>query len=83
MESTAIKSAYLPITDDEKRQIQQAISIEKLRWYKCPQGHLYVVADCGNPAVSSTCIECGCQIGSAPGRNDGLAFNNVAVSGLF
>ena len=32
-------------------------------WYKCPNGHFYVIGDCGQPMQNSRCPECGSQIG--------------------
>jgi len=33
------------------------------RWYKCPNGHLYVVGECGGPMQESICPECRAMIG--------------------
>ena len=33
------------------------------RWYKCPNGHLYVVGECGGPMQESICPECRARIG--------------------
>jgi len=33
------------------------------RWYKCPNGHLYVVGECGGPMERSICPECHARIG--------------------
>jgi hypothetical protein len=32
-------------------------------WYRCPNGHYYVIGECGQPMQSSRCPECGLQIG--------------------
>ena len=46
-------------------------------WYKCPNGHLYVVGECGGPMQNGICPECGSQIG---GNNHVPANRNVAVN---
>lgn len=33
------------------------------KWYKCPNGHLYVVGECGGPMQTSVCPDCHCIIG--------------------
>ena len=47
------------------------------RWYRCPNGHLYVVGECGGPMQESKCPECGQIIG---GRNHIPANRNVAAN---
>ena len=46
------------------------------QWYKCPNGHLYVVGECGGPMQKSKCPECGLEIG---GQNHIPAYHNNAV----
>ena len=46
-------------------------------WYKCPNGHLYVVGECGGPMQQGRCPECRQQIG---GMNHQPAFGNNAVN---
>ena len=36
------------------------------QWYKCPNGHLYAVGECGRPMEEAVCPECGMHI---PMRN--------------
>ena len=45
-------------------------------WYKCPNGHLYVVGECGGPMQQSICPECKEQIG---GRDHIPANRNVVI----
>ena len=49
------------------------------RWYKCPNGHLYVVGECGGPMQQGICPECRAQIG---GLNHIPANRNIAVNDL-
>ena len=46
------------------------------KWYKCPNGHLYVVGECGRPMEESVCPECNKKIG---GRDHIPADRNMAV----
>ncbi|KAJ1515016.1 hypothetical protein HMI54_013021 [Coelomomyces lativittatus] len=34
-------------------------------WYSCPNGHLYVIGDCGQAMEGSNCPECGALVGGA------------------
>jgi hypothetical protein len=36
-------------------------------FYTCPNGHVYVIADCGNPVEGARCADCGASIGGNPG----------------
>ena len=47
------------------------------QWYKCPNGHLYTVGECGRPMEESICPECGSKIG---GIDHMPANNNNAVN---
>jgi hypothetical protein len=44
--------------------LQDAGSIKtKGAWYKCPNGHLYTIGDCGGAMERANCPECGAVIG--------------------
>ncbi|EFJ30903.1 hypothetical protein SELMODRAFT_408664 [Selaginella moellendorffii] len=53
----------------EKRlthQVVEAVSAEfsaRGHWYQCPNGHVYVVGECGGPMQTSHCPDCGSIIG--------------------
>lgn len=47
------------------------------QWYKCPNGHLYTVGECGRPMEQSICPECGKKIG---GQNHVPEMNNQVVN---
>lgn len=32
-------------------------------WFKCPNGHIYVITECGGAMVQGKCNECGAAIG--------------------
>ncbi|KAF9982115.1 hypothetical protein BGZ75_006502 [Mortierella antarctica] len=62
------EALYNPLTEAEKAQVFTAMQ-QTLRgsrhWYTCPNGHPYVIADCGMAMVTSRCIECGLAVGGA------------------
>ncbi|CCD15604.1 unnamed protein product [Trypanosoma congolense IL3000] len=51
------------VTVDTLKNVASIIGLTGGHWYKCPNGHFYVVGECGNPAVSGRCPECGEGIG--------------------
>lgn len=67
----------LGITDDERLMIVKAIGLNKGHWYKCPNGHVYAIGDCGGAMEQSTCPECKVTIG---GANHSLAQGNALAS---
>ncbi|KAG8992375.1 hypothetical protein FRB90_001027 [Tulasnella sp. 427] len=60
---------YTEVTDQEKRDVLKAFMSGFLgfntrgHFYQCPNGHVYVITECGGAMVESTCPECGCAIG--------------------
>lgn len=34
-------------------------------WYKCPNGHVYCIGECGGATERSNCPDCGSTIGGA------------------
>ena len=54
----------LGISDMERKDIVKAIGLSQGHWYKCPNGHIYAIADCGGATEESACNECGALIGS-------------------
>lgn len=59
---TLVKSS-LAITEAEKREIVGALQLRSGHWYKCSNGHPYIITECGGPNQISKCNECGAQIG--------------------
>ena len=41
----------------------KAIGLGKGHWYKCKNGHVYAIGDCGGANQQGTCPECKEQIG--------------------
>ena len=57
------------LTERERLDVVKAMSdIKKGAWYKCPNGHIYCISDCGGAMVESNCPECGARIGGTGHR---------------
>ncbi|XP_052808691.1 E3 ubiquitin-protein ligase rnf213-alpha-like isoform X2 [Mya arenaria] len=64
----AIRGMFLPtMPQDDFAEIQEAMLAnrgdENPVFYRCPNGHAYVIGNCGRPAVVGKCKECGADIG--------------------
>lgn len=53
---------------EEKNMILNAMGFQQGHWYKCPNGHVYAIADCGGATMESKCNECGAKIGGGSHR---------------
>lgn len=76
---------YLDLSEQEKKDIFRAITegdstmqhygqggyTGQGHWYTCPNGHVYVIGDCGGAMQESCCPECGAKIGGAQHRLEG------------
>ncbi|XP_052217509.1 E3 ubiquitin-protein ligase rnf213-alpha-like [Dreissena polymorpha] len=59
----SIKEMFLPTMEDrENNDILNAATSEE-RVYLCPNGHPYLIGECGRPWTVSTCADCGETIG--------------------
>ena len=56
------------ITDSERKEIVRAMGYKQGHWYKCPNGHIYVMTECGGAMEQSRCNECGAEIGGGSHR---------------
>ncbi|KAG9009435.1 hypothetical protein FRB93_005371 [Tulasnella sp. JGI-2019a] len=63
---------YTTVSDEEKREILKAFTQNHLgmpgfsargHFYQCPNGHAYVITECGGAMEQSRCPECGATIG--------------------
>ncbi|XP_028391654.1 NFX1-type zinc finger-containing protein 1-like [Dendronephthya gigantea] len=61
----------------EQNSIVKALNLSKGHWYKCRNGHIYVITECGGAMVSRKCLECGEMIG---GKNHKLAEGNEVAT---
>ncbi|KAG8998674.1 hypothetical protein FRB90_012253 [Tulasnella sp. 427] len=66
---TRLDGGYTPVTDAEKREIVKALMGGFLgiktrgHFYQCPNGHAYVIGECGGAMEESRCPECNSVIG--------------------
>jgi len=82
------------ITPQEMKEVFEALQKDGLtaargsfggHWYRCPNGHIYAVGECGGPMQRGRCNECGAEIGGVghvlnEGNSDAREFVNL-VSG--
>ncbi|KAK7877833.1 hypothetical protein WMY93_031505 [Mugilogobius chulae] len=57
----------LGISDEERKMIVSAIQMPG-HWFKCPNGHVYLISDCGGAMESRNCPDCNAVIGGASHR---------------
>lgn len=58
----------LNISDRERKEILRAMNLTQGHWYKCPNGHVYCITECGGAMQESKCSECGAVIGGGSHR---------------
>ena len=56
-------STGLGIDDEERKQIVKAMGMGQGHWFKCPNGHIYAIGNCGQAVMESVCNECKAPIG--------------------
>ncbi|KAK7005664.1 hypothetical protein R3P38DRAFT_3038842 [Favolaschia claudopus] len=55
---------YAPVSLDEQMAVVRAFNFTHSgHFYTCPQGHVYVIGECGGAMERSRCPECGASIG--------------------
>ena len=62
------KYKYTPLTEQERIDIALAVDVNRSGWYRCENGHLYGIGDCGGAVMQSKCNECGATIGGTGHR---------------
>ncbi|KAF9106326.1 hypothetical protein BGX27_009207 [Mortierella sp. AM989] len=71
-------SLYEPLSQEEKVELIRAVEQHlhgSGRWYLCPNGHPYVIGECGMAMEGSICPECGARVGG--GDHTLLSTNTV------
>ncbi|KAJ3119106.1 hypothetical protein HDU96_000021 [Phlyctochytrium bullatum] len=61
------------LSTEELISVFKAMSVEfngSGHWYRCPQGHMYTIGECGMAMQASHCPECGERIGGGGHRLD-------------
>jgi hypothetical protein len=56
------------ITEEERQQIVKAVGMKPGHWHKCPNGHYYVITECGGASQVGQCNECKALIGGTRHR---------------
>jgi len=51
------------ITQEEKLMVIKALGLQQGHWFKCPNGHLYAIGECGGAMQEGKCIECNATVG--------------------
>ena len=51
------------LTEAERIEIVKAINLSQGHWFKCPNGHIYCIGECGGAMEEAKCPECGAKIG--------------------
>ncbi|KAJ8042128.1 NFX1-type zinc finger-containing protein 1 [Holothuria leucospilota] len=65
------------ITEDERDMVVKAMGFTRGHWFKCPNGHVYAIGECGGAMQRSQCPECKASIG---GESHRLDEGNVVAS---
>ncbi|NXI60378.1 ZNFX1 protein, partial [Chloroceryle aenea] len=73
----ALPGSGLGISEVERVQIVRAIGCPRGHWFKCRNGHIYVIGECGGAMERSKCPECHAVIG---GTNHTLDSTNSLAS---
>jgi len=80
---TSIKNEkfYQPVTEEETKSVMDALGLRGTgwgqgHWYRCKNGHLYAIGECGGAMQESKCNECGETIGGSSHR---LRSDNTSV----
>uniref|UniRef100_A0A8D1FXU5 RZ-type domain-containing protein n=1 Tax=Sus scrofa TaxID=9823 RepID=A0A8D1FXU5_PIG len=67
----------LGISEEERVQIVKAMGYPQGHWFKCPNGHIYAISDCGGAMQRARCPDCREVIG---GVNHTLESSNQLAS---
>ena len=67
----------LQISEEERVMILKAMKLSQGHWYKCKNGHVYCITECGGAMQESQCPECGDKIGGTQHR---LVENNAVAT---
>ncbi|XP_078092539.1 NFX1-type zinc finger-containing protein 1 isoform X1 [Mustelus asterias] len=73
----ALPETGLAISEAEKVLIVKAMGLRQGHWFKCPNGHVYVITECGGAMQRAKCPDCNAAIG---GMNHALENSNQVAS---
>ncbi|CAI5951159.1 unnamed protein product [Closterium sp. NIES-64] len=57
---------YFVVTEREKDEVYRAMGFGAGHWYRCRNGHVYAIGECGGAMQESRCPECGEVVGKLP-----------------
>ncbi|XP_053609181.1 NFX1-type zinc finger-containing protein 1-like [Plodia interpunctella] len=58
-----LKQSSKVVTQKERAMIVKAMDMTAGHWFKCPNGHIYCIGECGGAMQVSKCNECGAPVG--------------------
>ena len=67
----------LGISDEERKMIVSAMEMPPGHWHKCPNGHVYIITECGGAMERRRCPDCNVAIG---GENHTLDSSNQVAT---
>jgi hypothetical protein len=67
----------IELSKEERLMIHTAMGLSKGHWFKCKNGHVYCITECGGAMEKSRCPDCNCEIG---GTNHTLLADNQLAS---
>ena len=73
IEKVSKELEVLRLTPKERDDINKALKLRKGHWFKCRNGHLYIITECGGAMQKRKCPDCDEMIG---GSNHKLAEGN-------
>ncbi|XP_071084840.1 NFX1-type zinc finger-containing protein 1-like [Haliotis cracherodii] len=63
-----VPESGLGISEEERVDIVKAMGLTSGHWFRCPNGHIYAIGDCGGATEESKCPECNAGIGGSGHR---------------
>lgn len=60
-----LKASGVVVTAQERAMVVKAIGLKAGHWFKCPNGHVYCIGECGGAMQVATCPDCGERIGGS------------------
>lgn len=82
-----VKSAVIKARKEQEQKVvtdvirivtRNEVNNQGGHWFLCPNGHPYMIADCGGAMVESKCPDCGEQVGGS--QHTLLATNSLATN---
>ena len=77
IENVSREVGVLRLTPKERDDINKALKLSKGHWFKCRNGHFYIITECGGAMQKRKCPDCDEMIG---GSNHKLAEGNQLAS---